>query len=219
MSVKLNHYWSIIPGKHDEYSKFIINKFIPGVNELGLHTVALWTVLVGAYSEIVLENASGHLEIIEKALRDKNYKSLKRELFQYVKDYKTKVLVNTGKVDSYTMDIKKNTIKFNQMWDIRSHKKREYEEFVVKEYFPVLKEAGVCVAGEWEILIGDGPGIICEGRVSDLENLIVNLQSKRFETSRRKLKQLVENYRSRLLTFHIQKLKGYKSESYHEVNA
>lgn len=219
MSVKLNHYWSIIPGRNDDYSKFMINKFIPGVNDLGLHTVALWTVLIGAYSEIVLENASGDLEIIEKALKNQKFKSLKRELFQYVKDYKTKVLVNTGRVNSYTMDVKKDTVKFNQMWDIRCHKKSEYEEFVVSEYFPTLKEAGVCVAGEWEILIGDGPGIICEGRVSNVESLLVNLQSRKFESSRRRLKELVENYRSRLLTFHIQKVKGYKSESYHEVHA
>lgn len=218
MSVKLNHYWSIIPGKNDEYVKFIINKFIPGVNGLGLHTVALWSVLIGAYSEIVMENACGDLEIIEKALKNKKYKSLKRQLSQYVKDYKTKVLINTQKLDSYTIDIKKDTIKFNQMWDIRSGEQEAYEEFVIKEYFPMLNEVGVSIAGEWEILIGDGPGIICEGRVSNINSLIANLQSKSFKTSLQKLKQLVENYQTRLLTFHIQKVKGYKSESYQEAH-
>ena len=218
MSVKLNHYWSVIPGKDDEYVKFILNKFIPGVNDLGLHTVAVWSVLIGAYSEIVFETASGDLEIIEKALKNQKYRTLKRELFHFIKDYKTKVLVNTGRVDSYTMDIRKDTIKFNQMWDIRSQKKNEYKEFVTSQYFPILQEVGVSVAGEWEILIGDGPGIICEGRVSDIYNVISNLQSKKFQDAKRELKQLVENYRSRILTFHVQKLKGYKSESYQDVN-
>ncbi len=217
MSVKLNHYWSIIPEKNDVYMKFIINKFIPGVNNLGMHTVAVWSVLIGAYSEIIFETASSDFEIIEQAVKDKEYKKLKLELFQYVKDYKTKVLMNTGKVDSYTMDVRSDAIKFNQMWDIRSHKKNEYEEFVTNEYFPILQDVGVTVAGEWEVLIGDGPGIICEGRVSDINNVISKLQSKLFQDAKRELKQLTENYSSRILTFHVQKLKGYKSESYQEA--
>ncbi|MBU1397848.1 MAG: hypothetical protein KKH85_02970 [Proteobacteria bacterium] len=217
MSVKLNHYYSINPVMNEEYEKFIINKFIPGVNSLDLHTVAVWSVLIGAYSEIVFENASSDLELIEKALRDKRYKDLKRDLFKYVKNYKTKVLVNTGKIDSYSIDILKDTIKFSQMWDIQSHKKDEYEQFIINEYFPVLKELGISVAGEWEVLIGDGPGIICEGRVSDINNLINNLQSKKFQNAKRKLREHIENYSSRILTFHIHKVKGYKSASYQMV--
>ena len=218
MAVKLNHYWSIVPGMEEEYEKFILKKFIPGVNHLGLHTVAVWSVLIGEYSEIIFETASGDLEIIEKALKKKQYKSLKQELFQFVTHYKTKVLVNTGRTDSYLMDIHKDTIKFNQMWDIRAHKIKEYDAFVREEYFPLLNELGVLVAREWEILIGDGPGIICEGRVSDINNLIVNLQSKRFQRAKQALKQLTVKYRSRILTFHVHKIKGYKSESYHLVH-
>ncbi|MBU8850278.1 MAG: hypothetical protein KOO64_12090 [Desulfobacterales bacterium] len=218
MSVKLNHYWSIIPGKYEDYIKFIINKFIPGVNDLGMHTVAVWSVLVGAYSEIVFETASGDLETIEKALTDEKYKILKRDLLKFIKNYQTKILVNTGKIDSYSMDIRKDTIKFNQMWNVQSHKKEEYDEFVIKEYFPVLNELGISVAGEWEVLIGDGPIILCEGRISDIDNLIRTLQSKKFHTARQRLKQFIENYQSRILAFHVQKIKGYKSASYQKVN-
>lgn len=218
MSVKLNHYWSIIPGKDDEYMKFIINNFIPCVNDLGMHTVAIWSVLIGTYSEIVFETASGDLEVIEKGLKDKNYKSSKQKLGSFVYDYKTKVLDNTGKVDSYTMDIRQDSLKFNQMWDIQRGKKLEYDKFVVNEYFPILEEVGINVAGEWEVLIGDGPGFICEGRVSDIDNLIRKLQSKTFYNAKQKLKQFVTNYRSRILTFHVQKLKGYKSSSYQVVH-
>jgi len=164
MSVKLNHYWSIIPGMNEAYLKFILKKFIPGVNNLGLHTVAVWSVLIGSISEIIFENASGDLEIIEKALNHKQYKDLKREMFKYVRSYKTKVLVSTGKIDSYSMDIRKDTIKFNQMWDVQPHKKKEYDEFVLNEYYPLLKELGISVAGEWETLIGDGPKTVPRNR-------------------------------------------------------
>jgi len=204
MSVKLNHYWSIIPGMDEECVKFILDKFIPGVNDLGLHTVAVWSVLVGAYNEIVLENTSSDLEIIEKSLKDERYKSLKRDLLKFVKNYQTKVFVNTGKVDSYTVDILKGTIKYNQMWNILSHKKDEYDQFIIYEYFPIMKKLGISVAGEWEVLIGGGPGIMCEGRVSDLDHLIRNLQSRKFQAANRKLKQYVVNYRSRILAFYIE---------------
>ncbi|THB81744.1 MAG: hypothetical protein D3926_00555 [Desulfobacteraceae bacterium] len=203
MAVKLNHYWAVIPGKYEEYEKFVLNEFIPGVTDLGLHTVAAWSVLVGAYSEIVLENASDDLELVEKTLRNESYKSLKRDLLKLVKSYQTKVLMNTGKVPSYSREVQEGTIKFNQMWDIQSQKKAEYEDYVTKVYFPTLNDLGVSVAGEWEVLIGDGPGIICEGRVTDYDNLIGNLQSKEFRRARQGLRQLIENYRSRILTFHV----------------
>ncbi len=218
MGVKLNHYWSIIPGMNKEYEKFMLRKFIPGVNGLGMHTVAVWSVLIGAYSEIIFENVSADLEVIEKALTNKKYRDLKAELSHYVKNYKTKVLVNTGRIGSYSKDIHEDTIKFNQMWNIRDDSKEAYDDFVRNEYYPILNDLGVSVAREWEILIGDGPNIICEGRVSDLDNLIRNLQSRKFQDAKRKLKAVTEKYRSRLLTFHIHKIKGYKSESYHMVN-
>ncbi len=203
MSVKLNHYWSIIPGMDQNCTNFLINEFIPGVNSLGLQTVAVWSVLIGAYSEIVMENASSDLEVIEKALKDQQYKVLKKDLHQFVKNYQSKILANTDKIDTYTTDIDPNTIKFNQMWNVQANKKEDYDKFVINEYFPVLDDLGISVAGEWEVLIGDGPEIICEGRVKDINNLMTNLQSKKFQNANRTLKQYIENFRSRILTFHV----------------
>jgi hypothetical protein len=214
MTVKLNHYWEIIPEKITEYNKFITRKFIPGLNQLGMHTVAGWCVLVGGYSEIIFENTCGDLEHLERALEHKKYNELKTCLFKYVKNYKTKVLVATGKKDSYTIDVKEDTVKFNQTWDLISDKREEYERFTYQEYYPLLKELGIEVAREWQVLIGDSPGIICEGRVKDVHNLITNLQSDQLRKAKRKLKEYIERYESRILTFHIQKIKGYKSASY-----
>ncbi len=217
MTVKLNQYWTVIPGKTERYHKFILKKFIPGVNQLGLHTVAVWSVLVGAYSEIMFESVTSDLDLIEQALKDKKYKELKADLLNYVKKYKTKVLVKTGKKDSYSTDIREDTIKFNQMWDLIGDKKA-YGRYVIDEFYPLLEDLGISVAREWEVLIGDGPSIICEGRAKDIQNLIYNLQSDKFQQAKQKLKEFVENYESRILTFHIQKIKGYKSASYRIVS-
>ena len=217
MTVKLNQYWTVHPAKTEEYNKFILKKFIPGVNKLGLHTVAVWSVLVGAYSEIMFESVTNDLDLLEQAMKNKKFKQLKADLLNYVKKYKTKVLVKTGKKDSYSSDIREDTVKFNQMWDLIGDKKG-YGRFVINEFYPLLEELGITVAREWEVFIGDGPSIICEGRAKDINNLIGNLQSDKFQEAKQKLKQFVENYESRILTFHIQKVKGYKSASYRVVH-
>jgi len=214
MTVKFNQYWTIDHAVTKDYEKFITHKYIPGMNHLGVHTVAGWMVLIGAYAEIVFEGVSNDLEILEKALRSEKFKELKENLQTYVRKYKTKVLVSTGKKEAYSIDIRENTVKFNQMWDVISREAKTYENFVLNTFYPCLEDLGVTVAGEWEVLIGDGPHIICEGRAQVVETLISGLQSKPFQEARRKLKQYVENYESRVLTFHIKKTKGYKSASY-----
>ena len=78
-----------------------------------------------------------------------------------------------------------------------------------------MEAAGIHVAGEWEVFIGDGPRFICEARVVEYETLIENLQGKEFRRAKADLKKLIENYQSRLLAFHVQKVRGYKSASYH----
>jgi hypothetical protein len=214
MTVKFNQYWTIISDEHEEYAKFMIRNFIPGMNSLGLHVVAAWSVLVGAYSEIFFESVSNDLSLIESALMKPKFKELNENLYNYIKNYKTKILIPTGRKDSYSMDIKENTIKFIQSWDIISRKKTEYEHFVTEEFYPCLEKFGITIAGEWEVLIGGGPHIICEGRVDDIDSLIKNLQSKKFRKARRNLKSLVENFECRIFSFHIHKVRGYKSASY-----
>jgi len=219
MPVKFNQYYTIISEKRKEYGKYMLKEFIPGMNSLGVHVVAGWVVLVGAYSEIFVEGMANDLELIEKALRNPKFDKLKDGLLNFVKSYKTKILVPTGKKDSYSIDIEEDVFKFNQVWDIISQSKAEYENYVVDEYYPLMEKSEIAVAGEWEVLIGDGPHIICEGRVRDSGMLLKTLKSKEFRVARRKLKHLVNNYRSRILTFHVHKVKGYKSASYHMLEA
>ena len=214
MPVKFNQYWRIISERREEYGKFIIKEYIPGVNSLGVHVVAGWSQLIGGYSEMFIESMSSDLEVIEKALKDSKFKDLQDNLLNYVKAYKTKILVPTGRKGSYQPDFKTDTIKFNQTWDIISKTKDEYNDYVINEFYPLLEESGIAVAGEWLVLIGDGPHIICEGRVRDTAKLITTISSKNFRTARRKLKGLVENFESRLFSFHVQKIKGYKAASY-----
>jgi hypothetical protein len=218
MPVKFNQYWSIDYAMTDNYSKFILNKYIPGLNDLGIHTVAGWLILVGGYSEIFLEGVSNDLSLIEKAITTAKFKDLTDELLNYVHDYKTKILAPTGRKDTYSIDIKEKTVKLNQMWNVVSTRKDEYARFVEQEFYPCMESLGITIAGEWEVLIGDGPRILCEGRATDVSTLISNLQSKEFRKVKQELRKYIENYQSRILSFHIQKVHGYKSASYNVVS-
>lgn len=219
MPVKFNQYWTVDFDKNKEYERFIIHKYIPGINKLGIHVLAGWSVLIGGYSENVLEGISNDLELLENALRHKKYRELNDELQNYVKKYKTKVLVSTGMKEDYSRDIKIDTVKFSQTWDVISKVKDRYGKYVTEVFYPCMEEIGIQVAREWEVLIGDGPRLLCEGRAQDVDTttLIRDLQGKKFREAKYGLKQFVENYESRLLTFHIHKVLGYKSMSYELV--
>jgi hypothetical protein len=218
MPVKLNHYWTVIHSRKSEYEKFMLKKFIPTVNQLGMHTVAGWSVLVGSYSDIIIETATNDMEVIEKALVLKKYKAMKEELLNYVKKYKTKILVKTGAKDAYSTDIREDTVKFNQMWEVIGDKKEDYARFTKEVFYPTMEEMGIIIAREWEVLIGEGPRIICEGRATDVCSLIPNLQSEKFRRIKDNLKEYVETYESRILSFHIKKIKGYKSAAYEIIS-
>lgn len=221
MAVKLMHYWTINPSSKDAYASFIIKKYIPGLNRLGLHTVAGWSVLVGSYSEVILETISSELDQLEAAFKTNEYRKLKSELLNFIKNYKTKVMLPIAKRGSYSMSIAQNTIKFNQMWDVITLKPgdyKNYEQFITHEFYPLLEKIGVHVAGEWEVLIGDEPHTVCEGRVNNVSALIPSLQSPEFRRAKKILKLFVENYQSRILSFHIRKIKGYRSEVYELVD-
>ena len=221
MAVKLMHYWTIIPSSKEAYADFIIKKFIPGVNRLGMHTVAGWSVLVGSYSDVIMETVSSDLDQLEAALKTRDYRLLKSDLLNLVKNYKTKVMLPIAKRGSYSMSIAPDTVKFNQMWDIITLKPgdyKNYERYVTHEFYPLLEKIGVHLAGEWEVLIGDEPHTVCEGRVTNVGALIPALQGSEFRRAKKKLKQFVENYQSRILSFHVRKIKGYRSEGYEFID-
>lgn len=217
MAVKMMHYWTVIPSENQAYADYIINAFIPGINRLGMHTAAGWSVIVGSYSEVILEVVSEDLDQMETALKSEEYRFLKSDLLNFIKNYKTKILVPLKKDQAYSIDYGVDTIKFNQVWDVITREKddfKKYRHFVKKEFYPVLEKIGVTIASEWEVLIGDGPRTICEGRVKDVGTLISGLQGAGFRQVKDKLKTYVENYESRILSFHIRRQSDGSSESY-----
>ena len=42
-----NQHWDIIPGKEEEYTKFVINHYIPTMKKIGINPVGGFYVVVG----------------------------------------------------------------------------------------------------------------------------------------------------------------------------
>jgi len=72
MPVKFNQYWTVDYDKTKEYGKFIIRKYIPGINKLGIHVVAGWAVLIGGYSENILEGISRRTAKLHQEIQNKS---------------------------------------------------------------------------------------------------------------------------------------------------
>ena len=139
MTVKFNQYWRVDPEKAQEYENYVLTKFIPGVNQLGIHAVAGWVVIVGGYSEILCEGTTTDLNLLETALTHPKYKELNTELMNYIKSYKTNILVSSGRKNAYSKDIKISTIKFTQAWDVLSKNSAATETYSMECFYPCLE--------------------------------------------------------------------------------
>lgn len=218
MPVKFNEYWNIIPGTVKEYAEFMKRSRIPSLNKLGINVNAIWCGLIGPTPQIISEGIANNTHQIEIALTSKEYMKTHTKLLNYVKDYQSKVLVPTGRFEHLPRVADKSTIKFNQYWEVISGKEDEYARFIRNDFSTTLKNLGIRVGGEWQILIGGSPNIIFEGRC-ETERLMKALNSVEFRKIRLELLQLVSNYTSRILVIHAFKSISSRTVDYEFVDA
>jgi len=214
MAVKFNEYWNVIPESLDSYMEFMQRSRIPTLNRLGINIAAIWCVLIGASPQIVSEGIATDLDQMESALKSKEYGKTSNQLLHFVTDYKSKVLVATGRFQHLPRVTEKGTVKFSQYWDIIPGKEEEYDYFIRNEFYPAMEDIGIQIGGEWKILIGESPNIFFEGRSLHASQLLTALNSQKFRSMKFKLLQFVSNYSSRVLVFHAFKARGAKSNEY-----
>lgn len=92
MPVKLIMTWDIIPEREQEYFEFVVREFIPGVQHLGFVVEDAWATVFGDQPQIqvgaVFDNLPGAKDILQSA----DWISLQNKLFDYVKNYKHKLV-------------------------------------------------------------------------------------------------------------------------------
>ncbi len=214
MAVKFNEYWNIVPASANEYVDFMKRSRIPTLNRLGINVVAMWCVLIGGSPQIISEGIAENLDQIENALKSDDYERTASQLLHYVTDYRSKVMVPTGRFPQLPRVSEKGTVKFSQYWDIIPGKENEYDLFVKNEFYPAMEAIGIRVAGEWKVLIGESPHMFFEGRCEHAEQLLTALNSQKFRASKHQLMKLVTNYSSRVLVFHAFRAKGAQTSDY-----
>ena len=214
MAVKIVEHWNTIPEKMDEYIDFMQKYRIPTMNNLGINIAALWSVLIGASPQIISEGIAEDLDRLDSALKSKDYSKTNTMLLHFVTDYKSKVLVPTGRFQHLPRVAKRSIVKFSQYWDIIPGKEDEYDSFIRNDFYPAMEELGIIIGGEWKILIGESPNILLEGRCNHAEILLKALNSRKFPMMKYKLLKLVTNYASRVLVFHAFKSMGSRSIGY-----
>jgi len=214
MAVKFNEYWNIVPETMDEYIEFMQRNKLPTMNRLGINIAAIWCVLIGASPQICSEGISADLDQVEFALKSEEYDKTSTRLLHYVTDYRSKVLIPSGRFQNLPRVTEKGTVKFSQYWDIIPGKEDEYDHFIKNIFYNAMEDLDIRIGGEWKILVGESPNVFFEGRCDHSEQLLTALNSQKFRIMKNELLKLVSNYSSRVLVYHAFKVKGGGTSDY-----
>jgi len=201
MPVLFTMAWDIIQEKEDEYADFIAGTFLPETAALGLSHVGGYYVEVGFGPRVIGVSLASGLELLSRVVASERFKQLSLTLKSFVCNYRTAVLEPTGRVKRETYTIQKGVWKLNQYYDLKPGAKKEYAEFIVKEYLPAMEAIEYMeVTGGWNVVLGGISEIISEFTFKDPVDIGRLLNNEEFRKLSMKLKgTYVMNYASRIL--------------------
>ncbi len=112
-----NQHWDIIPGKEEEYTKFVINHYIPTMKKIGINPVGGFYVVVGEGPGVISVGTVDSLQKLQKAMETEEYEKVTAQVQCYVLNY-CKIPKPTGRVktDKYTIQLR--VWKFNEYFNI-----------------------------------------------------------------------------------------------------
>jgi hypothetical protein len=163
MSFLLTQEWDIVRGGEEEYASFIIRRFQPRCEELGLRPAGGFYVQVGFGPRIISVRAVESLEALYRAMSTPVFQELKMELQEHVENYRSKILAPRGERGPGPYQVQRGVWKLNQYCSLLPGKRDEFAEFVAREYVPVLQGIEfVELTAWWDVLIGGPSEIISE---------------------------------------------------------
>lgn len=201
MSVLFTQVWDIIQGKDYEYSKFIVDTYLPEMAAMGLIPVGGYYMEVGSGPRIFAVFSVNEIEEVLKAIADKRFKDLLQELKAIICNYRSSVLEPTGAVKRGKYTIQKGVWKFNQYYDLRPGVKKAYADFVINEHLPVMGKISYAeVTGGWNVVLGGVSEIIAEFTFKDPMDIGRLLANEEFRRITLKLRnEFAVNYMNRIL--------------------
>jgi len=96
--VKLIMSWNIKPGQEQSYFEFVVQEFAPGLLRLGLQTIEVLYTIHGNAPQIVTYVVAKDLDTLQNVMQSAEWQQLIDKLFQYVTDYRQKIVPATGRL-------------------------------------------------------------------------------------------------------------------------
>jgi len=91
MNVKVIMSWDIIQGREQEYFEFVVRRFMPGVQKLGMVLSDAWVTIYGDHPQILVGAVVPGLEKAENILNSEEWTQLNQRLLDYVHNYELKL--------------------------------------------------------------------------------------------------------------------------------
>jgi hypothetical protein len=200
MPVLFTQHWNMAPGKQQAYSDFVMTRYNPTLEAVGIKLVGGYYVTIGTGPRIIAAGLTQDLADLEKALASEEFEEITAGLMQHVTDYESRILVPTGRLRMDDYRVQMGTWKFHQSWNLLPGVEREYTEFVKTDYVPAMKRLGLPVEAAWRVVVGAGPYIACECSAASIVAIAKAIDSDAFRRITFKLRDaFVTDYDSRVL--------------------
>ena len=77
---------------NEDYFQFVINEFVPAMQELGLYMIQVYHTAYGNHPMRQLEFVAEDLDIVRDAMQSEVWKQLHEKLNHYISDYDQKLV-------------------------------------------------------------------------------------------------------------------------------
>lgn len=201
MAVLFNQHWDIAPGKADAYSDFIMTRYNPALEKIGIKMVGGYHVIVGMGPRIIAAGLAESLSDLEAALASEQYEEVTTRLLDFVSHYHSKILTPTGRVKMNGYKVQTGLWKLHQYWNVASGvDKQSYADFITREFVPGIEKSGLKVTAGWRVVVGSGPHILGELSAASLADIARAIESDEYRHAMHKLLgSYVSDFHSRIL--------------------
>ena len=199
MAILYTQAFNVILGQEAAYEEFIAD-YIPRLNKLGLRSVGGFYVVCGFGPRTIHVCRAESIDDLCRTMSTKEFRDLVLDLKQHVINFRTKILDPTGRVKHEEYELRRGVWKFNQYYDLMPGKKKEYADFIVNEYLPIIEKIDyVEVTGGWNVLVGGVSEIIAECTFKSPVDIGRLLDNPDFQRITDTLRTFTLNYLSRIM--------------------
>ncbi len=84
--------FDILPGRQQNYIRFLLGEFAPTAREMGVHLYMAWHIAYGDYPMRQLVFVAEDLDTIQRALNSARWRHMEERLKTYVSNYSRKLV-------------------------------------------------------------------------------------------------------------------------------